>query len=88
MDREARVFGRQMIERVAVNHDVTFFRDNLSPQARLDNPPSQQDLIIAKFTELGVPQQPIKIEESVTFERAFSRRGAISPPICFIRPRN
>lgn len=71
MDREARAFGRQMIERLAINHDLAFFRDNLSPQARLDNPPSQQQLVIAKFTELGVPQQPIKIEEHVTFQKTF-----------------
>lgn len=71
MDREARAFGRQMIERVALNHDLAFFRDNLGPQARLDNPPSQQELVIGRFRELGVPQQPIKIEENVTFERSF-----------------
>ena len=41
IDSEARVFGRQMIERLAVNHDITFFRDNLSPQARLENPKSR-----------------------------------------------
>ncbi len=71
MDREARAFGREMIERVAVNHDLAFFRDHLSPQARLDNPPSQQEFIISKFTELGVPQQPIKIDENVIFQKNF-----------------
>src|ERR1043165_3474414 len=73
MDRECKAFGRQMIERLAINHDLAFFRDNLSPQARMDNPPSQQQLVINKFTEMGVPQQPIKIDESVMFEKTFFR---------------
>lgn len=71
MERQAKAFGRQMIERLAVHHDLAFFRDHLSPQARMDNPPSQQQLVITRFTEMGVPQQPIKIEESVTFEKTF-----------------
>ncbi|MEP7016315.1 MAG: hypothetical protein ABI925_12810 [Verrucomicrobiota bacterium] len=71
MDQEARAFGREMIQRVTVNHDLAFFQNNLGPQARMENAPSQQETIIAKFKELGVPQQPIKIEENVTFESKF-----------------
>lgn len=76
MDREARAFGRQMVERLTVNHDLAFFSANLGPQARLDFPPSLQRDIIDQFTKLGVPNQPINIEEHVTFEsHFFSPRG-------------
>lgn len=71
MDREGRAFGKTMIQQLAVNHDKSFFTNNLSPQARLDYPPSQQDYIVSKFTELGVPAQPIKIDETMTWESHF-----------------
>lgn len=75
-DREARAFGRQMIETMAVKHDMSFFASHLSPQAKLQYPPSQQQYMAGKFTELGTPQQPIPIEEIVTFEsKFFSPRG-------------
>jgi hypothetical protein len=71
MDLEGRAFGREMIQRLAVNHDLAFFTNNLGPQARLDYPPSQQQFILSKFTELGAPAQPIKIEENMTWESHF-----------------
>jgi hypothetical protein len=71
MDKEARAFGRQMIERLAVNHDLAFFSSHLSPQARLDMPPSQQQFLIQQMTELGVPAQPMKIDENITWESHF-----------------
>ena len=75
MDSEARRFGREMIERLVVRHDPNFFAD-VSPQMRLDYPPLRQKDVIDQFTQLGVPQQPLKIEESVTFQSTFfSPRG-------------
>jgi hypothetical protein len=70
MDREARAFGREMIERLVVRHDPNFFAD-VSPQMRLDYPPLRQKDVIDQFTQLGAPQQPIKIEEMVTFQSTF-----------------
>jgi hypothetical protein len=76
MDRECRAFGREIIERLTVQHDLAFFRDHLSPQMRLEYPPSQQDYVISRFRAMGVPLQPINIEENVTFENHFfSPRG-------------
>jgi hypothetical protein len=74
-DREARTFGREMIQRLTVQHDRAFFAD-LGPQAKMEYPQTEQLRIIAKLTELGVPAQPIKIDENVTFEsKFFSPRG-------------
>ena len=76
MDREAHAFGRQVIERLTVNHDKNFFANNLGPQARLDFPNSVQQELVDQLTKLGVPNQPINIEERVTFEsHFFSPRG-------------
>jgi hypothetical protein len=71
MDAEGRAFGREVIDRIAVKHDPVFFANNLSPQARLDNPPSKQQAYMAKFVEMGVPAQPIKIDENMQWESQF-----------------
>jgi hypothetical protein len=76
MDKEARAFGHEMIQRMTVQHDLAFFTDHLSPQAKLDYPPSDQQLLMSQLTQLGVPAQPIKIEESVTWESHFFEPSA------------
>jgi hypothetical protein len=71
MDKEGRAFGREMIEAVAVKQDMNFFRDHLSPQAKLDYPPSRQQEIMMLFRDLGKPAEPIQIEEQMTWEKQF-----------------
>jgi len=70
-DREAREFAREAIKRITVDHDLKYFSDHLGPQAKLDNPPSQQQFIIQRFAQLGAPTQPIQIEENITWESYF-----------------
>ena len=70
-DKDARAFGRELIEKLAVNHDQAFFADRLGPQAKMDYPPSQQQYLMNKLKELGTPAQPIQIDEKVTFESQF-----------------
>ena len=70
-DREAREFAREAIKRITVDHDLKYFSDHLGPQAKLDNPPSQQQFIIQRFAQLGAPAQPIQIEENITWESYF-----------------
>ncbi len=71
VDKEARAFGREMITRVMVNHDAAFLANHLSPQARLDHPPMQQQEEMSKLQQLGVPAQPIQIDENITWESQF-----------------
>jgi hypothetical protein len=71
MDREARAFARELVQRLAVNHDAAFFAEHLSPQAKLEFPPSRQQFVLSKLQEMGAPAQPIQIEETVTFESYF-----------------
>jgi len=70
-DREARVFAREAIKRLVVDHDLKYLSEHLGPQAKMDNPPSQQQYMIQRFTQFGVPEQPIKIDENVTWESYF-----------------
>jgi hypothetical protein len=71
LDRDARTFGRDMIQRLAVNHDVNYMVANLSPQMKTQYPPSQVLVVTDLFNKAGVPQQPLNIEENVTFESTF-----------------
>jgi hypothetical protein len=71
MDRQARDFGREVVQRLAVNHDAAFLAERLGPAARTENPPSQQQYLMSKFQQFGAPQQPVKIDETVTFESQF-----------------
>jgi len=71
MDQEARAFAREVVQRLATNHDAAFLAERLGPAARTENPPSQQQMIMMKFTQLGVPAQPVKMDETVTFESHF-----------------
>jgi len=70
-DREARVFAREAVKRLVVDHDLKYLSEHLGPQAKLDNPPSQQQYMIQRFTQFGVPTQPIQIDENVTWESYF-----------------
>jgi hypothetical protein len=68
---EGRAFARQVVEHLALQHDVGFFAANLSGQARAEYPQSQQLLIITNLTQLGAPAQPIKIDGDIQFESGF-----------------
>lgn len=71
MDREARRFGREVIEQLVVKHDTAMFFDHLSPQLKLNYPPSQLQFMQGKLAQMGVPQQPLSIDEQITFESHF-----------------
>jgi hypothetical protein len=68
---EGRAFARQVVERLALQHDVGFFAANLNGQARAEYPPSQQLLITTNLAQLGAPSQPIKIDGDIQFESGF-----------------
>jgi hypothetical protein len=70
-EKEARAFGREMIRRLTVNHDLAFFAAYLSPQARLDIAPMQQQELIAQLQQLGQPAEPIPIDEQITWQSHF-----------------
>jgi len=70
-NREARAFAQDAVQKLAVDHDLKYLSDHLGPQAKLDNPPSQQQYIIQRFAQFGVPAQPIQIDENITWESYF-----------------
>jgi hypothetical protein len=64
-------YGHELVDRLAVKHERALLDQDLDPQAKLEMPPSQRDYVIQRFTQLGVPQQPIKIDDNVSFDSGF-----------------
>jgi hypothetical protein len=64
-------YGHEVIDRLVVKHDRSLLENDLAPQAKMEMPPSQRDYLIQRFTQLGVPQQPIQIEDNVSFDSSF-----------------
>ena len=72
-DRECRAFGHSIINRLVVNHDGSVLQTELGPEMKMNFPPSGQKYAMDRFNQLGVPQQPINIEDNVTFDSFFFR---------------
>jgi hypothetical protein len=68
---EGRAFGRQVIERLVVNHDANFLASSLGPQAKLDLSPLMQQDLMAKLQQLGAPVGPLNVEGDITFQSQF-----------------
>jgi hypothetical protein len=71
MAKEGRAFGREAVQRIAVQHDVNFFSSRLSPEARLQFPPSAQQDFIGRIQKLGTPVGPVDVQGDVTFQSQF-----------------
>ncbi len=70
-EKEAREFGSEAVQRLAVQHDLAFLESHMSPAYKVDFPPSNQKNLIETLTQLGVPAQPIQVDGRVTFESHF-----------------
>jgi len=68
---EGRAFGKETIQKIGVEHDVKFFSDRLSPQARMQFPPSAQQDFISRIQKLGPPAGPVDVQGEVTFQSQF-----------------
>ena len=64
-------YGHDVINRLVINHDRSLLDTDLAPQAKMEMPPSQRDYMIQRFAQLGAPQQPIQIEDNVSFDSSF-----------------
>jgi hypothetical protein len=71
MAREGRAFGKEAIQKIAVEHDLKFFADHLSPQARLQFPPSAQQEFIGRIEKFGAPAGPVDVQGDIIFQSQF-----------------
>jgi hypothetical protein len=68
---EGRAFGRQVIERLVINHDANFLATSLGPQAKLDLPPMAQQDMMQKLQQLGTPVGAPSIQGDIYFQSQF-----------------
>jgi hypothetical protein len=71
MAREGRAFGKEALLKIAVDHDLRFFGEHLSPQARLQFPPSAQQEFISRIQKFGAPVGPIDVQGDIVFQSQF-----------------
>lgn len=71
MAKEGTAFGKEVIQRIVVQHDVNFFGSHLSPEARLQFPPSSQQELISRIEKLGPPAGPVDVQGDIVFQSQF-----------------
>jgi hypothetical protein len=70
-EKGGREFAHETMQRLAVNHDLAFLESRLSPNAKLEMPPSNQRNLMETLTQLGTPALPIPVEGNMMFESHF-----------------
>src|SRR6266511_2022900 len=71
MATEGRKFGKEAVQRIFVQHDLNFFSSHLSPEARLQFPPSAQQDLIGRIEKLGAPVGPVDVQGDILFQSQF-----------------
>jgi len=71
MAKEGRDFGREAIQRLVVQHDLTFFSSRLGPAGRLNFPPSAQQEFIAEMQKMGTPVGALNVQGDIEFQSQF-----------------
>jgi len=71
MANEGRAFGREAVQRIAVQRDVNFFGSHLSPEARMQFPPSAQLDLMTRIEKLGAPAGPVDVQGDIVFQSQF-----------------
>jgi hypothetical protein len=71
MAKEGRAFGKDAVQRIVVQHDINFFNAHLSPQARMNFPPSTQQEFMNEIAKLGQPVGAVDVKGDITFQSQF-----------------
>ena len=64
-------YGHEVIDRLVLKHDRAMLDQDLDARAKMEMPPSLRDYLIQRFTQLGAPAPPIKIDDNVSFDSGF-----------------
>src|ERR1041385_6846559 len=71
MAKEGKAFGQEAVQRIAVQHDLNFFGSHLSPEARLQFPPSAQQDLMTRIEKLGTAVGPVDVQGDIVFQSQF-----------------
>ena len=68
---EGQQFAREVIERVAVQHDGKYLHSIVAADRRIAFPPATEQGFIDGFTKLGAPDRNFSVNGNLTFESYF-----------------
>jgi hypothetical protein len=70
--REGKAFANEAIQKIAVQHDLSFFASRLSPQARMNfAAPTAQQEFMREIVDLGAPVRPVDVHGKIEFNSQF-----------------
>jgi hypothetical protein len=67
-EKDAIQYGHDVINRLVIKHDRSPLDNDLAPQAKMEMPPSQRDYLIQRLAQFGAPNQPIPIDDNISFD--------------------
>jgi hypothetical protein len=70
-EAEARAFGREIVERLTVQHDLKFLHSIVPVEHRAEFTPGREEGFINSFTTLGTPEPGWQLAGDVVFENHF-----------------
>ena len=75
-EKEARLFAREVVTRMAIQFDRKFVDGHFSSEAQTQFPPSFRERMMYNLHQLGVPSDDFKVDGTVSFRsRFFDPRG-------------
>ncbi|HEX3420929.1 MAG TPA: hypothetical protein VHT01_06855 [Candidatus Udaeobacter sp.] len=70
--REGKAFANEAIQKIAIQHDLSFFASRLSPQARMNfAAPTAQQEFMREIVDLGAPVRPVDVQGKIEFNSQF-----------------
>src|SRR5437016_1970521 len=70
-DRKAREFANQIVQTMAVNYDVKFLGNHMTPQAQANYSPSWRERMVGFLKSFGSMSKPIETQGDVHFTSVF-----------------
>src|SRR6266404_1715162 len=70
-ERKAREFASQIVQTMAVNYDVRFLNNHMTPQAQVNYIPSWRDRMVGCLKGFGPMSKPIETKGDVHFNSVF-----------------
>jgi hypothetical protein len=68
---EGRQFAREVMERVAIQHDGRYLHSIVAADRRIAFPPATEQGFIDQFSKLGAPDRNFKVDGNLVFESYF-----------------
>src|SRR5881394_1925235 len=71
MSKDGLAFAQEALQRIVVQHDLSFFGSHLSPQARMNFPVSAQQEFMNEIVQMGAPVGAIDLQGQIEFQSQF-----------------